>query len=274
MPITITPTAPGNIFTPGGVVYISSDFIGPQPSGSFWTWTLGDSAHEGSSILGGRMDWTSNDWSLRLFVPQSSLSSQQNTGAAMPSNATAKLVVELRDPNGTVIDQGSQTAPWDPTTGLPGQLLDKGGGTSGGLTPEQAAQLAETHQATFPESLTDNLTTQLLPGDPNTGYVGVNLTRPVFGIIIRMTEIAPDLTPDTPDGDYWFTSLAIVRIYRGQDLWIRAPIHTSSKLINLWSEGLFMGLVGLVGTAWLLNLTLQVTFRPGCNGTVYAMIVP
>jgi hypothetical protein len=136
-------------------------------------------------------------------------------------------------------------------------------------------QLQQTQQATWPQHVVDNLLTPFLGSGSADLPINANLTTPVFGVIVRLTSIPPELEAQTPDGDYWVKTLAVVRIFRGSDLWLRVPIHTSSKLINLWIEGLSLGLADAVLQAgWLLDLTLQTTFLPGVTGDVFLMRVP
>jgi hypothetical protein len=115
----------------------------------------------------------------------------------------------------------------------------------------------------------------LLGTGSSTSPVAGNLTTPVFGVIVRLTAIPETLTPQTPDGLYWVKTLASVLIFRGSDIWLRVPIHTPSKLINLWVEGISLGLADAVLNAgWLLNLTIQVFFLEGVEGEVFLMRVP
>ena len=177
---------------------------------------------------------------------------------------------------GTVVDSGTQEMIWQPSSNV--ALVDTGGTTTqppGGLTDAQALQLQQTQEATWPQHLVDQLTTVNLGTGSSSSPINANLGSPVFGIIVRITAVPSDLHPQTPDDNYWVTTLAVVRIFRGSDLWLRVPIHTSSKLINLWMEGLALGLADAVLSAgWLLNLTLQTSFLPGVEGQVLLMRVP
>lgn len=272
MPITLTPTEPGGFIGLGLPIQLQSDFIGPFPSGTHWDINIGVQTADQAPNMSFTIQATGNPTITRLpvnFVQLGALNTQ------WPTDGTAvKVQVTLIDGSNNVIDEDIKDATWTGTQAVPEQLRQTSTGGGSGLTPTQALQLEQTHAATWVDQLVDALTTTPLAGDPNTGFVGINLRTPVFGVIVRMTQIAAGLEPDTPDGDYWVKTLAVVRVYRGQDLWVRAPIHTSSKLVNLWTEGLYMGLTGLVGDSWLGDLSLQVTFLPGCNGNVILMHVP
>lgn len=197
------------------------------------------------------------------------VSNQHVVAEAEPIDVNVTIQTEG---GGPAQDTGSQQLSWSNTAGLPYLLQGQG---QSGLTPTEATQLEQTQQATWPEHLVDQLLVTDLGQGSSTQPIAANLTSPVFGVIVRITGLPPELLPQTPDQDYWVPSLAVVRIYRGSDVWLRVPIHTSSKLINLWVEGLALGLADAVLSAgWLLNLTLQVTFLPGVTGEVLLMRVP
>jgi hypothetical protein len=183
--------------------------------------------------------------------------------------------VVLYDSSQNVIDNGQATIPWSTTAGIGRQQFLQPTDTGGGLTPQESQQLQQTHDSTWPQFVVDSLTLAPVTSGPTGNPVAANLTSPVFGVIVRLANVPADLKAQTPDGDYWIPTLAVVRIYRGSDMWLRIPIHTSSKLINLWVEGLALGLADAVLNAgWLLNLTLQCWFREGVTGEVFLMRVP
>jgi len=82
------------------------------------------------------------------------------------------------------------------------------------------------------------------------------------------------LSPITPDGDYWVKTLAVVRIFRGSDLWMRVPIHTSDKIVPLTGEGFAAAVVEVLTNLWLLNMSVQVSFLEGVLGEVFLMHFP
>jgi hypothetical protein len=194
----------------------------------------------------------------------------------VPKDGDQMLVqVVLYDSSQNVIDNGQATIPWSTTAGIGRQQFLQPTDTGGGLTPQESQQLQQTHDSTWPQFVVDSLTLAPVTSGPTGNPVAANLTSPVFGVIVRLANVPADLKAQTPDGDYWIPTLAVVRIYRGSDMWLRIPIHTSSKLINLWVEGLALGLADAVLNAgWLLNLTLQCWFREGVTGEVFLMRVP
>ena len=204
-----------------------TDFIGPLPTGSHWSFTVAPVGNEGLHVFS--MTKHTQDPIVLTTIRSRDGWAITDAHVDWPEASNMSLFATLQDGSNVVIDQGQVAVPWTTARGLQQQITDEGSTTGGGLTPAEAQQVDETHQSTWPEVLVDNLGVQLLPGDPASGYVAVDLTRPVFGIIVRMTEIPADLVAETPDGDYWYTSLAVVRIYRGADLWIRAPIHITSE---------------------------------------------
>jgi len=136
-------------------------------------------------------------------------------------------------------------------------------------------QLQQASQATWPEHLVDSLALADLGLGDGDSPIGADLTTPVFGVIVRILSFPEELLPQTPDQDYWVKTLAVVRVFRGSDIWLRVPIHTSSKLINLWVEGIALGLADAVLSAgWLLDLSIQVDFLEGVTGQVLLMRLP
>jgi hypothetical protein len=107
-------------------------------------------------------------------------------------------------------------------------------------------------------------------GDPVTQF----LVAWNFGIIVRLTTIPDGLAPITPDEQYWLPTLATVRLFRGNDLWLRVPIHTPTKLIPFANENLIVALSAITPTQWALQLTVQVNFLPGVEGQVFRMVFP
>jgi len=200
--------------------------------------------------------------------------------SSIPLRSTdqAKLELSLRDDinsPGSLDDGVTDPLPWDPAAGL-GQLIKTvTGGGQGGLTDQQNQALQEIHQSTFPSDVIDALTlTNLTPGGPSPGPVNAQLVDPIFGLIIRIASLPPGLDPITPDGDYFLPTLCSVRIFRGQDLWLRVPVHTSSKIISVSSEWLQVGVASIWGSTWPLQLSLQVNFLAGVTGSVFLINIP
>jgi len=188
-------------------------------------------------------------------------------------NATVKVI--LSDNSG-VLDQTVVQLPWHATTGLgsQAQALAVEHGSGGGLTTDQAQQLAEIHQSTFPSQLIDNITLFPLTNGPEAGPINSFLSDVCFGCIVRLASIPTPPEPQTPDGDYWLKTLAVVRVFRGSDLWLRVPVHTSNRMIPFQVNWLVASVDILTANNWLLNMSIQVTFLPGVTGEVFLMRFP
>ena len=272
MPIVVVPTQPGNVFTPGGMVSGTTDFIGPLPTDTFWRWTLFADDGEVNAVWVARFQTQNHHDFHRLLTPAPGLDTQLTD--QVPAEGTSVRVLAELVSNGNVIDSGAQVSPWSSTAGLGVQAFVQESTTGGGLTPEQGLLLQETHDATFPSQLIDTLTLLPLTSGPTGEFVGAQLPNPTFGVIVRIANVPLELVPNTPDGDYWVPSLAVVRIFRGADLWKRVPVHTSSKLVELLDESIVAGITAITATQWLLNMTVQVTFREGVTGEVFLLKVP
>jgi len=144
----------------------------------------------------------------------------------------------------------------------------------GALTPIQAQQLQQTHESTFPAISLDSLTLEEISSGPQGGVVAANLGAWIYGVLVRIRSVPPEFRVDTADGDYWVRSLAIVRIYRGADLWKRVPIHTSSKIVSFVDEGLVVAVSTIVPIQWLLQISVQVSIAEGVLAQVYLMSTP
>lgn len=274
MPITLTPIGPTGAIGPGLYLQGHSDFIGPLPTGTVWLYSI-YSDQAGELLYSTIRHPSQNNPDVVLVL--SKTDQFQTTTVLQPApkeGQNVQVTAQLETSSG-VIDSGSQSIPWSTTDGLGNQVrIQTGATTGGGLTDEQALQLSQTQASTFPTQLLDNVTLQPLSDGPTEGPVNANLLRFSFGVIVRIASVPDDLVPGTPDGDYWFESLAIVRVFRGADLWIRVPVHTSSKIVNFVEQNVVAGLAQVTGTLWLLNMTVQVTFREGVTGEVFNMIFP
>jgi hypothetical protein len=93
-------------------------------------------------------------------------------------------------------------------------------------------------------------------------------------VIVRVTTIAEDLTPKTPDAEWYFPDLAVLRVYRGGDLEFRRGIHTPTFLSEKpWQWGWsFLNQIPILGTP--PDTTVAVDWRAGCCGQVFLMSLP
>lgn len=268
MPTVITPPA-GGVISPGISLQVVSDFIGPIEPGSHWE----------IIILLRPEETTAERWSVPFIsqVQQLTLSIANNTTSTtqvpLPDGRSIDVVAQIRSGAG-VVDSGTlPSMTWQSTATLTQLLKELQGETgTGSFTEEDRALLTQTQEATFPAISMDALTLQEITSGPQGGFVASFLNVWIMGIIVRIAEVPPDLVPSTADGDYWFKSLAVVRIYRGSDLWKRVPVHTSSKLIDFVEEGLVTAVTSVLPLQWLLNMSVQVSFSEGVTGQVFLMI--
>lgn len=269
MPLVVTTPTSGSPFGPGFQFTVSTTTIGPfndptwrvewTPDDGFdgeiltWTYAAGDPHTQFSATfqqLG--------------QIPQQTFHARQGT--------TGHLKVSLFS---AAIESETVSIPvvaeW-----VIGNLFQLGQKTSSGgaLTPIQSQQLEETHQSTFPTVSLDSLLLEEISSGPQGGVVAANLGAWIYGVIVRIRNVPPEFRFDTADGDYWVRSLAVVRIYRGSDLWKRVPVHTSSKIVSFVDEGLVVAVSTIVPIQWLLQISVQVSFAEGVLGQVYLMTAP
>jgi hypothetical protein len=270
MPITIINPGFGAL-TPGAQISGSTNLIGPIPLEWTWKFSLVDQTTEEVQLFQQISTQGSRNFAFQWLNPAVGIV-QANSPRYM-DGAQARLLVELIDTNFVVQESASVAVHYDSTTGLPTilQLQEQG---QGGLTQEQAEQLAATTEASALEELTDALTLTELTSGPSSGPIVAPLPTVTFGIIVRLVEIPAGLEPQTPDQQYWVKTLATVRVFRGNDLWMRVPVHTPTKIIPFEKEGLTIWVANLTLTQWLLNIRVLVDFLPGVTGRVYQMHFP
>lgn len=270
MPITIITPANG-VLTPGAQIFGNTSLIGPIPNDWEWWFTLQDATHEETQLQQRIQSHGSREFTLQWLDPR-----VQIIMANSPRNMDGqpgRLLVQLMTPTAVQEESASTAIQYDGVTGLPTiQQIASQSGT--GLTPAQSQQLDEVHQATALSALTDALLLTELTTGPQSDQLVKLLTTVTFGVIVRLTTIPAELVPQTPDGGYWVKTLATVRLYRQNDLWIRAPIHTRTKIVPFESESLVVWVANLTLSTWLLGMNLVVDFLPGVFGQVYQMHFP
>jgi hypothetical protein len=273
VPITIGLPPPGDLFGPGIRASLTTSFVGPFPTGTTWA-LFASRDSEGEQLLTfDSVPWLSPLQAIDAGSPATRVAVAQT--AAVIDGANAFLNAQVIQPPSTVADSGQIPIRFSNEVGLQTQIPQwSQPSTEGGLTDAQAIQLTETHASTFTDQLVDNLTLIPLTSTPSPGPVNANLLDTTFGVIVRLATVPADLVPQTPDGDYWIATLAVVRVFRGSDLWKRYPIHTSSRLISFLDESVVASVTALTATQWLLNMTMQVTFKPGVTGQVFLMRFP
>lgn len=215
----------------------------------------------------------------------------------LQTGADAGVTVELIDSVGTVHDSGTDNGfVWDSTTNL-WTLVQQG--QSGGFSSDDRALLTATERRTLvlgePTDLTVNTPSGLLPItlgqlfsrsfvdqlvlDEVTGGETCDPVRFTYnewysGIAVRVTTIDPALTPKTPDNDWYFPDLAVLRIFRGPDLKFRRGIHTPTFITDEpyewgWNIRNFLEVLGAPPAT-----TVAVDWRPGCCGRVFLVRIP
>lgn len=292
MPITIFPGAPGNTTGWGIQIGWSSDFIGPLPSGSFWT-------------VGAYLDSeVTNQWWGAVIPTNTPSTTTMIPGAATPTlvnrspavnlrtGDTAWMHVELHSPT-ALLDSGTMSTTWDNSAGAHNDLVTQlqiNHGT--GLNSTQQAQLTRVDQATQipitrPTGTTtvplsqilamptlDALTLAEQTSGPTFGFVGVSVPNAAVGLIVRITTVGAGYVPTTPDSSWYPPDLAVINFFRGSDLVGRIGMHEVSRFVyplpgawEWWASLLFGGTIPP-------DYSIQVTFANGNAGRVYLTVLP
>lgn len=273
MPITITLPTPGALVAPYGGFQAQSDFIGPLPTGTVWRFLVSpdpEPAHFTSTL------------EMQLLATASSIGTtfqplgtdSRNTWRSqeiVADGTTMHVTAQLVQPGEVVIDSGATTGPWQSTAAF---QLAPTTTVTGGFTETDREVVNLTAQGTVPNQLLDALTLVELTSGPSAGPVSSALPSFAFGVIIRLATVPESIHPQTPDGDYWVPTLAVMRLFRGSDLWMRVPVHTSSKIIPFFGDVFLVAVTALTPTQWLLDMSVQVTFLPGVTGEVFLMRFP
>lgn len=270
MPTIITLPPAGAPFGPGFQLNIHSDTVGPFLPPLEWevTWTP-DNTHDSEGSISAYSTEDPHNPIIKFF-PEQGVVLPVTPHATQGTDGTllARLVQQ-----GVELERSSVPVKADWQTGALFQLGQRGQ-QGGALTPIQAQQLQEVHGQTFLSTALDALTLSEITNGPQGGFVAAQLALWIFGVLVRIATVPPEYRVDTADGDYWVRSLAVVRIYRGSDVWKRVPIHTSSKLISFVEEGLVVAISSLTMTQWLTQISVQVSFAPGVTGQVFLMRAP
>lgn len=300
MPITITlPPAPDGSLTvgPGILIRLQSDFIGPLPSGTDWVVTFAQDAEFLKMAYEISVRTTVTDTGLVVLDPRTEtvLIGQDVLTNSSPVHVQARL----RTPT-SIIDSGVATGKWTTDAGLGLQaVLQPKASVGGGLTDEQATQLANTDRRTtalgepldwlwqtasgplqvtlgqiFSRKTLDTLTLDELTNGETCEPLRVHVDEWFHAVIVRVTTIDPALTPKTPDSEWYFPDLAVLRVFRGEDLEFRRGIHTPTFLQEKpWQWGWWFDAANpIYGVP--PELTVAVDWRPGCCGQVFLMRLP
>ena len=291
MPITFTPSTPGNLVGFGMTLQWVSSFVGPLPTGSFWDLSVFVDA-DATQLM------TEEHFPTTTVFGQSLLGASFNNVVVLDSEFnlrdgdTATVRVQLHSPT-AILDQTTTTFTWSNTAGMRqmvNQLLASHSGT--GLTSTQSSQLTAINNATqvpittstgiqtvglsqiLAMPLLDTITLSEITSGPTSGFVGVTPAHSAPGIIVRVTNIGPGYAATSP-GDSWYVpELAAVLFFRGSDIVARIGIHTVSRMIyplpgawEWWASLLFGGTLPP-------DYSIQVNFNNGILGRVFVMNLP
>ena len=219
-----------------------------------------------------------------------------------PANDTSvSLRVELIF-NGVVNGQAFFQGTWDQTFWQGQQIAQQLGATTtvqGGFTDSDRQLLTAAEKRTtilgevgqlvvktasgpinttlselFSRPQLDSLTLDELTAGETCEPVRVRVADWYFGIIVRVTTVAPELVPKTPDGAWYFPDLAVLRIFRGADLEYRRGIHETSFMVEKpWQWGWqVLNVARFFGVA--ADYTIAVDWRTGCCGRVFLQRFP
>lgn len=296
MPITIQlpNNGSGLSFGPGLTISYSTDLIGPIPTDENWVITVSLNPDGGAQTF--QFTQPTNGQKIGSFQPWVTLNPVVNTNFTPTAGQTVHVQAELRKPSNVVDDSGTVTALWDTTVGLPTLIQHT---AQGGFTVTDRNQLQEVHTATqvlgvpgdltintpsglvtttlarlFSRTTLDQLTLQEVTNGPTCEPVRATFSIWYYGVVVRVTTIAPELEPKTPDNDWYYNDLAVLRMFRGGDLRLRRGIHTPTFQTDPpWEWGWnIRNLIEFLGGP--PAETLAVDWRTGCCGQVFLVKLP
>lgn len=196
MPIT-TVSLPNGVFGPGVGLIVRTDIFGPI--GSDWSWRVEIHEHgdeDNAAVVITAPIWTTDQHERRIWIDQDPDGGQQTfygRYVSLATNDTIDILMQLLGSDGvTVEDSGAVTSvKWD-TDSSSSRLLPQ---ATGGLTTEQAQQLADDHASINPPLIAQD-------GTPITGAVGDTIVRPALkflGIDTTAYTLTGQGTLDTPN---------------------------------------------------------------------------
>lgn len=299
VPITITLPQQGNQFGFGSAVSASSDFDwGANPD---YRWRIGVITEGGLVPLVERYELQHSSPLTAFFMSQPR-STGINYGPEPMPVVGEQVTLEFEITDGLVIGQVAQTTvQWNPTFGLGNQayLIAQSGTASGGFTQGDRDLLTATERRSqtigepadltirtasgpisstlaqiFSRQALDTLTLAEITTGPTPDPVRALISEWWWGIIIRVTTIPEDMVPRTPDEQWYFPDLAVLRIFRGTDLEYRRGIHTPTFMQEQpWQWGWnILNTVPVLGVP--PETTIAVDWRLGCAGQVFLQRFP
>lgn len=284
----------GLVWGPGLTYTAATDLIGPIPVDSNWV------VNVTLDPEGGGLSWkftkrTDGQRTVRL-IPWVTDTPIVNTNFTPTAGQTVHIQTELQSSAGAVIESNRTDVVWDTTVALPTVMQSQ---AQGGFTTTDRGLLTAAERRSqvlgeptdlviqhpsgpingtlaklFSRNSIDRLTLTEITAGETCEPVRVNFSSFYFGVIVRVTTIAPDLTPKTPDQEWYFPDLAVLRIFRGADLEYRRGIHTPTFLTEkAWEWGWnILDQLDFLGVA--PDNTIAVDWREGCCGQVFLMRWP
>jgi hypothetical protein len=147
VPITIVPPVSGGPLSPGQLIGWNSPFIGPFPAGSILQVQVTLDS-EGTEVIGfGGIPISLNHGQFRLFDPRETEWASGQWAQQSGSSVYLQLAL-IEGGTGNKLDSGTSQWQWAPASNIALMPLGTQGGSQGGLTTEQAQQLANTEANT------------------------------------------------------------------------------------------------------------------------------
>lgn len=273
MPVVVTVPAPPGPISPGANMQWSTDFIGPFVDDNILRVSITADADGLQAMMGCVLQVGQQRSGSIPFL--TSRTTQWSVGEhAAPTGSTVFVRLSLESPTQGQVDSGTTQMQWAPESGQALVTQNLAAGAGQGLTTEEATQLARV-DASVSVAITVDSTVPISSGiHPPGAFVEAQLPVPVFGLIVRITEIPEGLQAQTPDGVYFVKTLAVVSIFRGSDLWMRVPIHTPTKMVPLFTDVVTAAVATLTAATWIANMSYQVAFGEGVAGEVVEMRFP
>jgi hypothetical protein len=290
MPITFTPLGPSPAAIGWGMFFdITSDFIGPFPTGTVWFIKYTADAEGANIVASQTLPATSNTRRIELDVRNGSVTFGNY---AIPVGQNVHVITQLIQPGNVVVDSGATAIPWVQSSDDYRALLLQIPAAGTGLTATQSTQLQEAHDALqipittstgvttiklsdlLSQAMLDALTlTEVTPGTPQP-FAAQDLPNNAVGLIVRVTDLGPGYASMSPDDGWFRPELAVANFFRGTDLVARVGLHTASRFIyplpGAWSEWASL----LFGGTLPPDYSVQVTFAAGNLGRVFFTALP
>lgn len=283
---------------PGYSVHLVSDFIGPLPTGALWVLKISTAPEPLVGNIHCFFPATAKE--IRFTIGTRSSTTVPVDDPVLVAGQTAYVTAELQNELQVPIDSGSRSdLTYDPVGQLWSQINQNTTTVQGGFTASDRQLLEASERRTqllgeptdlvigtpsgpvpftlgalFSRNLLDTLTLQEVTSGPTCEPVRFVYNDWYAGVVVRVTTIDPALTPRTPDQDWYFPDLAVLRVFRGQDLKFRRGIHTPTFMTDErweWNWNI-RNVVELLGGP--PATTVAVDWRVGCCGQVFLLRFP